>query len=167
MLYLANPSLQRHRFPYREPRNNLINHVEIEAGSQTAIGQSWTRGEQKKVIEQLERFGARDAAEVHGKMGKFNGLIYRDMGQIEEDEIELAHGAEMQTREERSVVAATTSALAFDRLARKSSRERPSARVTETSVREETSPGTKLRRPEVDFSLAVDPDGRSDVTLPV
>lgn len=167
MLYIANPSLQRHQFNYREPVNNLINIVEIEAGSQTAIGQHWTSSQQVKVIEQLERFGARDAAEAHGKMGRFTGLIYRDMGQIEEAEIEMAHAAEMQTREERSVAAATTSALAFDRSARKQTRERPGARVTETSVREEAPPGTKLKRAEVDFGLTVDPEGRSDIALPV
>lgn len=167
MLYLANPSFQRHQFHFREPVNNLVNIVEIESGSQTAIGQHWTAAQQTKVVEQLERYGARDAAETHGRMGKFSGLIYRDMGQIEADEIEMAHEAEVQTREERSVSAATTSALAFDRNARKRARDRPSARVTETEVKQEMPPGTKQKAPGVDFGLAVTPEGRADVQLPV
>jgi hypothetical protein len=166
-LYVANPSTQTHHFHFREPVNNLINVVMLGSGRQTEIGHGWDPSQQAKVIEQLVRFGARDAAEAHGKMGKFNGLLYRDRGAIEENEIEMAHEAEMQTREERSVAAATTGALAFDHTVRARSRNRPSALVTETKVLQDVAPGTKRRGTEVDFDLTVDPEGRSDVNLPV
>jgi hypothetical protein len=166
-LNLANPSFQNHHFHFREPVNNLINVVEIDRGCQQEIGHGWSREQTRKVIEQLERYGARDAAEAHGAMGKFAGLLYRDIGQITSSEIEMAHEAEVQTREERSVKAATVSALAFDHSARKPSRDRPAARVTETIVKQDTAPGVKKAANPVDFSLSVDPNGRSDVKLPV
>lgn len=166
-LYLANPSLQRHHFYYREPANNLINVVELEPGSQTIIGEKWTAGQQARVIQQLEKFGARDAAETHAHMSKFSGLLYRDRGVIESDEIEMGHSAETQTREERSVTAATAGALGFDRVSRKASKVRPSAKITETTVEQILPPGTRPKGNEVTFGLTVDPEGRSDVALPV
>jgi hypothetical protein len=165
-LHLANPSFQNHHFHFREPVNNLVNMIEIAQGGQVEIGHGWTPAQQALVIKQLERFGARDAAEAHGSMRKFSGLIYRDMGQIEAAEIEMAHEAELQTREERSVKAATIGALAFDRTARAKTRDRPPARVTETTVRQETAPGVKAPNGMVDFSMSIDPNGRSDIQLP-
>ena len=166
MLNLANPSFQNHHFHYREPVNNLINVVEIKRGCQVEIGHGWTAEQTAKVVKQLERYGARDAAEAHGSMGKFAGLLFRDIGQITRSEIEMAHESEVQTREERSVTAATVSALAFDRTVRSRSRERPAARVTETIVKQETAPGSKSTENLVDFSLSVDPNGRSDFKIP-
>jgi hypothetical protein len=166
-LYLANPSLQRHHFHYREPVNNLVQIVEIVSGSQVEIGHSWTADQQAKVISQLELFGARDAAESHGRMGKFMGLLYRDRGFIASNEIEMAHEAETETRGQRSATEATRGALAFDRTVRGKARGRPSARITETSVEEQGSPGERPRKDAVNFGLSVDPEGRSDVALPV
>lgn len=166
-LYLANPSTQNHQFQYREPVNNLVHMVDIGSGRQTEIGHGWTAEQQARVIAQLERNGARDAAEAHGKMGKFSGLLYRDRGIIEADEIEMAHEAELQTREDRSVTAATAGALGFDHTVRKRSNARPSARITETKVQQDIAPGARPKGTEVAFDLTVDPDGRSDVKLPV
>ncbi len=168
MLYIANPSTQKVRFPFREPVNNTVdNRIELESGTQTIIGHGWTTEQTAKVIAQLERYGARNAAESHGRLGRFNGLLWRDMGEIATDEIEMANAADIQTREERSVSAATKSALGFDRAVRASRRDRPPAKITETAVRQDVIPGQKPRGNEVDFSLAVDPEGRSDIKLPV
>jgi len=165
-LNLANPSNQNHHFHFREPVNNLVNVIEIPRQGQAEIGHGWTPEQQGRVIIQLERYGARDAAEAHGKLGKFSGLLYRDIGQISSSEIDMATEAEVQTREERSVHVATVSALAFDRSARTRTRERPGARATETVVKQDAPPNGKVPDGLVDFSLSVDPDGRSDFKLP-
>lgn len=169
MLNISNPSRQNHIFMYRDPVNNLLQYAYIGAGRQTAIGERerWTVAQQAKVIEQLERFGARDAAEAHGRMTKMSGLLYRDSGQIETDEILTAHEAEMRGREDRSAAAATNGALAFGQTARKASAERPAAKITETLVEQELPRGQRPRGDEVRFALSVDPEaGRSDVKLP-
>lgn len=168
MLYLANPSYQKHHFHFREPVNNLINVIEMEAGAQEGpIGHGWSAEQRAKVIEQLERYGARNASDAHGKMTKFAGLLYSDVRIISEDEILAGHDAEMQTREERSATAATKGALAFDRTARARNRERPSARETKVEVRQDIAPGSRLTGDEVQFDIEVSPEGRSDVRLPI
>lgn len=165
-LNLANPSFQNHRFHLREPVNNLINIIEIDRGNQVEIGHGWTAEQQAKVIVQLERYGARDAAEAHGKLGKFSGLIYRDIGQISSSEIDMAHEAELQTREDRSVAAAVNGVRAFDKTARMRSKERPAARETKIEVIQDLAPGARPTGNEVQFDIEVTPEGRSDLRLP-
>jgi hypothetical protein len=167
MLYVANPSTQRVIFPFREPVNNLINMIDLPSGQQTAVGRNWSPAQQAKVIEQIERYGGRDAAETHRKMGRFTGLIYRDMGQIEEDEIRLAHDAELETREVRSATAITAAALATDRALRARTNRRPSARETQTVVQQEVARGQSRTGAELAMDLTVTPEGRSDVKLPL
>ena len=165
-IYLANPSYQNHHFHYREPVNNLINVIEIERGGQVEIGHGWDAEQRKKVIQQLERHGARHAVETHGNPRRFTGLLYNDVRIISEDEIEAAHEAELQTREDRSVAAATNGVRAFDKAARTRTRERPSARETKVEVRQDIMPGVRPNGNEVQFDIEVSPEGRADVLLP-
>jgi hypothetical protein len=168
MIYLANPSFQNHHFHFREPVNGLVNVIEIERGGQQGpIGHGWTTEQQRKVIEQLERYGARNASDVHGKLTRFSGLLYSDVRIISEDEILAGHEAELETRGERSAMAATKGALAFDRTARTRTRERPSAMATKVEVRQDIMPGSRPTGNEVEFDIEVTPEGRSDVRLPV
>ena len=55
MLYLANPSTQKHCFHYREPVNNLVQIVELDSGRQVSIGFGWGSAEKAKVVKQLEK----------------------------------------------------------------------------------------------------------------
>lgn len=169
-LYVANPSKQHVVFNYRDPVNNLLAAVEIASGSQVEIGHAWNDVQTQNMIAQLERFGARDAAESHGNLGRFLGLLYRDSGVIEVDEIELAHAAVVDTQEKRSIAEATKSGLGFDRAARREAarRKRPPATMTEVSVHQEVAPHERPTGNEVAFSMSVDPvNGRNDVKLPL
>lgn len=166
-LYISNCTTQNFVFNYREPVNKLLRHVRIPDGGQVVIGEGWTAQQQQQVIEQLEVFGGRDAAEVYGKMEKFTGIVYRDCGVISEEEIRLGHDSELKTREERSVAEATKAALGFDRAVRRRSREHPAARETEVEVAQELPRGQRPKGDEVKFSLSVTPEGRGDVKLPV
>jgi len=167
-LYVSNPTHQSWTVPYRvHPDFQILRQFTLGRGQQTEIGHGWTAEQQAEVIRQLEAHGARDAAEAHGKMGSFTSLLYRDRGVIETAEIEMAHDADTLTREERSRTQAVRGALAFDNAARKPAAARPPARVTETTVEEQVPRGTRRKGGEVAFNLSVDPDGRSDVKLPV
>ena len=167
-LNISNPTHQRHIFLYREPVNNLELHAFIQPGAQIEIGQHWTAEQQAKVIRQLETHGARDAAEVHGDLGRFSGLLYRDRGVISVEEIHAAHESDITTREERSVSEATLGALAFDRAARTGTSERPPATLTESIVQQDVQRGQKRKKGDtVDFSMTVSPDGAKDARLPI
>jgi len=166
-LYVSNPSRLNWRFAYREPVNNLMNFIELASGTQTEVGHKWNAEQQASVIEQLERFGARDAAEAHGRMGKFSGLLYRDRGVISSNEIEMGHEAELVTREERSRSEVVKDALRFDRGARRANKQRPGAHETQVMVKTELAPGQRPSGDEINFDLTVSPEGRSDVTLPI
>lgn len=170
-LNIANPTRQDWIVQYRvgapkTPEFETLRQFTVPSGGQ--IDLQLEPIHQAQLIGHLEqRHGARDAAEVHGRMVRFSGLIYRDMGQIETTEIQQAHEAEMQTREERSVTQAVRGALGFDKAARKPNQTRPGARITETTVEQELPRGVRRTGNEVAFNLSVDPEGRSDIALPV
>lgn len=167
-IFLASASKQHITFFYREPKDNLLASVEIASGTQTEIGHGWTMEQKEKVVEQLERFGARDAAEAHGQMkGRFLGLLYRVQGVISTDEIETGHEAVVRTQEERAASEATKAALGFDRAVNKGTRGRRAARMTEVVVEQLKAPGERATGDEVAMSIQIDPEGRSDVALPV
>ena len=70
---IANTTKQHWIFWYRDPVNDkILKRVHINSGAQVTIGGGWSAEQKRKVIEQLERAGARDAAEAHGKLaGRF------------------------------------------------------------------------------------------------
>ncbi len=169
-LNISNPTLQDWTVTYRlGPPNSeeakTLRQVTLRRGQQ--IDLYLDEVHKAQLIKHLETYGARDAAEVHARLVGFSGLIYRDKGIIEREEIEMAHESDLDTRQERSVKQATRSALGFDRAARQPNKARPGARITETTVEQELPRGTRPTGEEVKFQLTVDPEGRSDVPLPV
>ena len=165
-LFVSNPSGQHVLFLYRDPRNNLLARIDLQSGHQAEIGKAWSAAETALVVEQLERFGARDAAESHGTMGRFTGLLYRDMAPVTTDEIEMAHAALVGTLEERSAAEATRSALAFDRAVNGGTRGQRRARTTQVEVLEQLEPNARPTGREIAFGLTVDPEGSRDMKLP-
>ena len=170
-VHVANPTLQDWVVPYRlgapgSPELKNLRQLSLPRGAQIELAFA-SATEAAQFIGHLEKHGARDAAEVHGTLTGFSGLIYRDIGQIASDEIYQAHEAVTDSAQDRSVRQATRSALGFDSASRKPNNSRPGARVTETIIKEELPRGTRRRGNEVEMSLSVDPEGRSDVALPV
>jgi hypothetical protein len=166
-LYISNPSKQNVTFFYRDPINNLLARMDIGSGRQVMVGAKWTAAEKARVIEQLERFGSRDAAEAHGKMGRFLGLLYRDMAPISTDEILMGHTAMVDTQEQRTVAETTKAALAFDRVTNGAIRGQRRARQTQVEVIEQLAPHSRPTGNEASFSLTVDPEGRGDIPLTI
>jgi hypothetical protein len=173
VLYVSNPSRQMVVFYYRTKITNDNSGPavrEIPSGAQIELGHGWSRDEIEYVIEQIERTGGISAAEAHGRLGaRVTGLVYREDHPVDEDEITAANASLEKAGEERSVKQATRGALAFDRAANTSkgrTKERL-ARVTQVEVIEELEPHRHKTGDEVSFKMTVDPDGRSDIDLPV
>lgn len=159
-IYVSNPASQHAIFHYRDPKTNLLGQLTIPRGGQTALDRpAWSREDLEGFISQLHKYGARDAAEAHGRMEGFRqSLLYRVEGVISEDEIMAGNAADEEARQARSVEQATGAALGFDKSARRGhGRDRAPARVTETSVTRDRAPGEKKKAGDVDFSVTVDP----------
>lgn len=165
-VYLANPSTQHVVFHYREPENGLLASVAISPGAQEAIGHAWDTAQAGQVIAQIERFGGRDAAESHGRMGRFTGLLYRLDAVVSESEIKSGHAAEVDTRQRRSAAEATKAALSFDRAMNGGKRGRRPARITQVEVEQLRAPHERPAPDDVAFSVSVDPEGGGNIELP-
>ena len=169
-LYVSNPSKQDVVFHYR---TNITKDtsgpfaIPIASGTQVLLGIDWTREQKNYVIKQILSQGGADAAEAHGRMGKFTGLLYRDNAPVSVEEIHTAHDEVVKDAEDRSVKAATRSALAFDRKANERGKGQRLARVTEVEVIEENAPHIRKTGDEVSFKMTIDPEGRTDIKLPV
>lgn len=167
-LYISNSTRQHWVFNYQEPVNRLRNFVDIPSGGQNVIGHNWTAEQTARVIEQLEFYGAHNAAEAHGRgLDEFTGLLYRHAGVVSEDEIMTGHDAVNETLNNRSVEQAVNGALAFDRSINQGSRGARRAQTTAVDVEQVPDPRLPKTGNEVRFSLEVDPvQGRSDMKLP-
>jgi hypothetical protein len=171
-LFISNPTKQDFVFHYRvladRAEDRLLKNVAIPSGRGVEIGHDWSPQEKQHVIKQLELHGARDAAEsYHGKLGnKFLGLLYRDRGQIDSQEIEAGHAAVVATQEARSVSEATRAALGFDRSMNAGKRGQRPVKTSGVEVIEQLAPHARPTGNEVAFSMSVDPEGRSDVAMP-
>lgn len=169
-LCIANPTKQDFIFHYRRlakrAEDRILQHVAIPTGSQANIGSGWKSEEVEHVIKQLEAYGGRDAAEsYHGKLGKFSGLLYRRQAQIETQEIEAGHESIVDTQEKRSVQETTRGALGFDRSVNGGKRGARASKTTAVEVIQQLQPGARVTGKEVNFSMEVDPNGRSDAQI--
>ena len=169
-LYLSNPTKQTVVFYFRtdftHEKGGAPQFVEIASGKQQELGQSWSREQMGRVMEQLHRFGARDAAESHGELEKFNGLLYRHDFPVDGNEIQMAHDKVVDMQQARSATEATRAALGFDRAANEKGRGARLARTTTVEVEQLINPRDRPTGDEVKFSLTVDPEGHSDIKLP-
>ncbi len=169
-LYISNPTKQTWEFHYRMPSHNptdrILNSVKIPSGGQVILGPQWDEETLQHVVKQLTVYGARHANDAKRLIGsRFTGLLYSLGVHVEVDEIEAAHEAIVEAQTDRSVAAATNAALGFDRSINKGRADRRS-KTTGVEVTQQLERGKRPTGNEVNFSLEVDPDGRSDLKLP-
>lgn len=170
-LFVSNPHRQQCEFHFRTgvtKDSSGPSMVVIPSGGQVEIGHGWTKHQIAYVIEQIERAGGGNAALAHGRMGRFTGLLYRESNPVDEDEIVTANKAVEEAAQQRSVEQATRSAVAFDRVANKNQGRQKGrlAKSTTVEIVQELEPHAHRTGDEVEFSLTVDPEGRSDVRVP-
>jgi hypothetical protein len=164
-LYISNPTKQDQVLNYRllladRAEDRLARSVFIPSGKGELILQGAPAAVVENVILQLERFGARDAAEAHNRaLGRFSGVLYRRDGEISTDEILEGHDAIVATQQQRSVEQTVNAALGFDRGINGGKRGQRRARTTQVEVLQEVPAGQRATGDEVVFGLTVDPDG--------
>jgi len=165
-IHIANDTKQHHVVSYRlrgEDSKDLQGpfYLEIPSGRQIDVGHGWAPRQRQFFIEQIEQQGARDAAEAHAKMGKHLGLLYRDNGVIEEDEIKMGHDQVVDTQERRSAQQATRAAAGFDRAVNGATRGKRKAKETEVEVEQLNAPHERPKGDEVAFKIGFDSEGRA------
>jgi len=162
-IHLSNSTTQNIVFFYRDPNTNLLHNAEIPSGRQVTIGRkNWTAGHADKVVRQVQAFGGHDAAEVHGKIERFHGLLYRVDGIIEAEEIVEGNEHVKVMQNDRSVEQAVNSVLATDR-AVNVDKGRRRVKRTEIEVAQLVPQGSKPTGDEVHFTVAVDPEGADKI----
>lgn len=173
-LYVSNPSKQTLNLNYREPHEDLpARHnrmLAIGAGREEAVPGSaqWNSKQKGDFISQIETYGAHDAAEVHSHITRFSGPLYRDGGLISEDEILMGHDQRVATQELISAEEATRGALGFDRASQSIQKGRQrTARVTGVEVQRERAHYERPSPDDVTFSMEVNPEGGTNIKLPV
>lgn len=163
-LFIANTTRQHHTIQVRLPETGRILLIHIRSGSQWESGTNLSETQLKTIVEHVERFGGRSAVSLKGPKAKgFSGYIYSDK-KISLDSILLGNDVVVDEAQDRSVQAATASALANDIIINDASTggKKRLAKVTGIEVVEEPARGQLPTGKEINMSLEVTPQGRDD-----
>jgi len=166
-LYISNTTKQNWDFHYRLSvhKGQSAPHVRIPSGAQIEM-RDLEDSDARVLVRQLELYGARDAAEAHGSLKTFTGILYRFGNPVDVEEIHMGHDAVVDTQEKRSVVEAQKSALGFDHgvqaIGRKGQRV---AKETSVEILERGDPREKPTGKEIDFKVSINPEGGSALKL--
>ena len=165
-LFIANTTKQNWNHHFRVPEMTRAYFVKIPAGSQIKVSENLSIASEEAIIQQLQRYGGRNASDVSGKLEKFPGIFYRHSKPITESEIIAGHDAVMDHAERRSAEEATKSALGFDASNRDKHTGERLVKESEVEIIEQVPRGKKATGKEVKFGLTVSKDGNSKTKLP-
>lgn len=167
MIYLANTTKQHWRHCFRLPETGRAVMLDINSGNQASLGHDWNKDQVDAFIKDLERWGARPAVDVNGKLDKFPGLLYSTTKPVSEHQIQEGHSAVVEHQEKRAAEEAVRGAKAFDVTTRAQGKVRGKrlAKVTEVEVRQDLPRGQKPKGDEIAFSVAVDESATSDLKI--
>jgi len=76
-LFIANTTKQNWNHHFRVPEMTRPYFVQIPSGSQVRIDQRFSAESERVIIEQVEKYGGRNASDVSGKLEQFPGIFYR------------------------------------------------------------------------------------------
>ena len=168
-LFIANTTRQHHTIQVRVPESNRVLLIHVRSGSQWESGTNLSEAQRSAIVEHLERFGGRSLQSIRGQKVKgFSGYVYSDK-KISIDSIFSGHEIVVDEAQDRSVQAATASALANDIIINDSSTggKKRLAKVTGIEVVEEPAKGQRPTGKEINMSLEVTPQGRDDSKIAV
>ena len=152
-------------FNAKLPENPKIIRVEIPSGHQVVFPIDMNEPQRAELIQQLERYGARERKGSHGKLEKFHGLVYSDEKPMKSDEIIAANVDQLDSAQNRSVEQATRSALAAELPFRDpKDRRKRTVKTVGIEVLEKTEAGVK-ERPMM--NVQIDETGSRNEKLPV
>jgi hypothetical protein len=166
-LYITNTTKQNLDFHYRLSvhKGQSAPHVRIASGTQIEM-KNVAESDAREIVRQLEKYGARDAAEAHGALGTFAGILYRFGNPVDVEEIHMGHDAVVDTQEKRSVAETQKSALGFDHVVQAIGRKgQRVAKETSVEIVERGDPREKPTGKEIDFKVSVNPEGGSALKL--
>jgi len=158
-LFIANTTNQRWHHHFRVPEMTRPYFVQIPAGRQVQVPKSFSPASEQAVISQLERYGARPASAVNGKLEDFPGLFYSTSKPISESAIVHGHEAVIDRAMLRSAEEAKMTALGFDKANRDPNTNERMASESEVEIIEQVPRGRKPTGKETKFSLSVSPNG--------
>jgi hypothetical protein len=165
-LYIANTTKQNWNHHFRVPEMKRPYFVQIPSGAQVQIERKFGPIAEDMIIEQLQKYGGRNANEVSGKLEAFPGIFYRQAKPIGEDEIVAGHDKVVENQEKRSAAEATRAALGFDASKRDRKNKKRLVQTTEVEVIQDVPRNEKPTGDEVHLHLTVAHDGASNVKLP-
>jgi hypothetical protein len=165
-LFIANTTKQNFHHHFRVPEMTRPYFVRIPSGSQVQIERRFGPDSERVIIEQLQKYGARNAKDVSGRLEDFPGIFWRQDRPINEGEIVAGHDAVVDAQERRAAAESSKSALGFDAAHRDRKTRRRGVQVTEVEVVQEVPKGEKPRGNEVSLHVTVSNDGHENVKLP-
>lgn len=165
-LFIANTTKQHFHHHFRVPEMSRAYFIRIPSGSQVQIDRRFSPATEAIIIEQMQKYGARNAKEVSGRLEDFPGIFWRQDRPINEGEIVAGHDAVVDAQERRSAAESAKSALGFDAAHRDRKTRRRGVQVTEVEVVQEVPKGEKPKGNEVALHVTVANDGSDNVKLP-
>ena len=166
-IFLANCTRQTLRFSYRVPGIHQILWSMIPSGRQEQLDKDvkFNPEQINAIVEQMERFGAKESSIVSRKMANFDGLLYSLSKPIPKGDFNIANEALVHKQEVRSATEAVNSVMAFDKGTTDKKTGRRNARTTAIEVVQDVAPGEKATGKEVHMNVEVSPQGRDEITI--
>jgi hypothetical protein len=165
-LFIANTTKQNFHHHFRVPEMNRPYFVRIQSGTQVQVERRFSPATEAMIIEQLQKYGARNAKEVSGRLEDFPGIFWRQDRPITEGEIVAGHDAVVDAQSRRAAAESSKSALGFDAAHRDKKTRRRGVLTTEVEVVQEVPKGEKPSGNEVTLHVTVANDGSDNVKLP-
>ena len=166
-IYLANCTRQTMRFSYRVPGIHQILWSLIPSGRQEQLDKDikFTSEQVASIVEQMERYGARESSIINRKMANFDGLLYSLNKPIPKPDFNVANTALLHKQEVRSATEAVNSVMAFDSGTVDKKSKRRSAKSTAIEVVQDVAPGERATGDEVRMNVEVSPHGSDEITI--
>lgn len=170
-MFIANASRQDFRFQFRVPEHPKIMFEDIPSGGQIELGKDWGNEVIQSIVEQLQRFGAREAKDARGALRRFDsGLIYSVNKPVSQNEIFYAWEEKLDNAQDRSVYQASRASAAADLFHRENGNPHGKRLAREVGMEVERAgdPNRDGRQPLINLTVADDaPQHVSNKDFPI
>ena len=165
-IYIANTTRQHVALMVRIPEINQPVRFEIPSGQQIPLGDGFSELQTAAVISHVERFGAKPASNLSGKMDDFSGLLYRVERPVTEAQIISANEVVTNSQQKRSVNEAIKAVESFDVLTReKGGKGKRNAKETSIEIESMTVSESGKVSKEPLMKVTVGEGGDSDKSI--
>lgn len=166
-LFIANTTKQHFRIYYTLPAHKKNYVIEVPPGLQTQVPHSLDGvGELEYVIEQIEKLGGRNVAEVTEHTPDYCGIAWFLDKPISEEKILEGHEAVVENAEVRSIEEVAKAAKGFDIINRDGEnvqeklQGRRKGKTVEVQIHQESAPVAD--RPPIDTTFTITDKSHED-----